>query len=376
MTPGRHRTALQLALAAYVTGLAVHVLPDGGPQPADLALVLLGGLAWAWRGPAQPLPAGPARWLLLLAVWAAVVDLGHALVLRDASFATGPLPWLHATAAVAILTSVAQILGVDKALRVTTHAVLAGLVITALAAALLVPRAGLRPPALFHNPSQFGYFTLCCAAVVSLARARRAVGPVVHAVGLGASALLTAWSTSRAAQAGLVLLLLLEPLRTVRGALTLLGLLAMGLAVPPLRDEVLRLNAHGQAQVPEHLAILPTERGLERLWTQPWHFLLGAGAGGHARFVAADVRPAEVHNSLMHLAFSYGLPGLLLAGLAVAALARGQGGLAAMTLAPVLVYGLVHNGTRFRAFWLVVALVAAVRPVRASPASSRPEGLA
>ena len=83
------------------------------------------------------------------------------------------------------------------------------------------------------------------------------------------------------------------------------------------------------------------------------YLVLGAGQGATERFDTEG----EVHSTPGTLIFSYGLPGSVLFVLFLWNIVGGDAVRSTLLLAPLLAYGLVHNGLRFPWFWLAVCVI-------------------
>jgi len=351
-------------LFLWVALLPVRPGSEGGVQPADavllvLLLLLLRRPSIAFAGPGL---TATVRWLVLLAGWALLVDGTWLLATGTRDLLLGPFAFVHGALCFAVLGSAAQVLGVARFGRCVASGLTLGLLVV-LAGCLLTSRGpSLRMASWFADPNQLAYFALCMAAISSLLRDQGQMPPTLHLLVWPAAASLVLLSASRAGMAGLCVLMLVEFTRFPRALLVFLVLGAVVLSVPAVRHSVLTSSEVRNEHLGSRITQLIENRGYQRLVDHPEHLLLGSGGGYHERFASqphlAPWTRVEIHSSFFYLAFCYGLIGVALALLAWASFAAEDGWLALSSLGPALVYGIAHNGLRFRAFWLLVVVVA------------------
>lgn len=348
------------ALFLYVALLPFYLGDSGGLQWCDAALLPLAATLW-WPNKTglAPNPRTISLFrggVLLLTLWTTAVNSLWFTAYGSSDFVVASASIVHGLLVICLVTDAWRLLGHEATMRVLGLGGLAGLILSALALPFCELTATGRATALFNNPNQLGYFALCACGLVCIARHQRALGWQHHLLGLCVAGLLILLSLSKAAMAGFAFLILFEFIRSPRivcaGALIVLaGSLLLTLA--PGRNPshlVQRSDADDNME----------SRGYPRLWLQPEHLLLGAGDGRFERFPVAFGKHREMHSTFGNFLMSYGLLGTVLALVVVAAAIRGAPFLGLVSLCPIALYGLTHNGLRSRAAWLVLAAVACV----------------
>lgn len=359
----KRKLALQLCVFLYVFLLAAYRGEPGGPQLGDVALASLFAVVTWWPRDALALaPPKPSRLpevhriFALATVWTLVVNAIAAAWTGQPSLLYATIPYVHAWLALALLGEVAGALGSQTLLRTLAYGALAALALAVVRAAVDDSQIKSRFGAGFADPNQLGYFAILAASIVCAAHHVLAVrvGPAL--VGCVAAGWLVVLSASRSALLGFVTLGVLTfvraPLWTIIGGIAAaLGSLVVEHtawdALPTRSTEVTTNLLERQIQM----------RGYTRVVEHPGYLLFGAGEGAFERFLE-DGLAIELHNSVGSWLFSYGAVGVVLLSIAVATLLRGFALTGGVLLAPAFVYGLGHQGLRFRALWLLVAAVA------------------
>ena len=335
-----------------------YVLPSGLPQPSDWVL-LIGVALFAVELTLRPLLSRAIVWMVQPLFWFVSYSWGITVVwagiLGDASLLLNPLYYtFNGLVVLAGLVATEKYgLVVVRTLVGTLTMVLVGL------AAVLLLRVDLgfgRATLFFNNPNQLGYFGLLALCIVGLSYREQVVGSWSAVVGVGASVLLVLASQSKAAMAasllGLVLFLLPRP--KLGTGLMIAGLAALLLALPQgsvvLSQGLERMALIG-ADADDSLA----GRGYDRIVQHPEYLIFGAAEGAFWRF--SSQVDGELHSSIGTLLFAYGIPGTV----AIANLAWRLWKVARWRvawLAPAMLYGLTHQGLRFRWFWVLLMMIA------------------
>lgn len=377
MRPGR-RFVRELARrpALVVWGLVVvatpfYVLASGLPQPSNALLLPLVPLAlWGWNGRLDARFVRVIRPLAWFTVWVCLVNYGWALAVgkwtAHESYTIFPLYYVFNLTSFTIALILYHRHG-ELALRVTIYAVFVAVAIQVVASFAFVTTE-LRNALFFNNANQLGYYALVAASLIALAQRRLKLGVVPASAGITACAYLAVMSASRAALAGIavlvVLLVFANPRVILVASLAAVGLVAAGGPIARAIDNVqVRVQRESRLGFAE-------ERGYDRLWTYKQHLLIGAGEGDFARFVDDPRAAREIHSSFATLLFSYGVLGAGLFLAFLARLVRGADLRLSLMLLPTLGFTLSHQGLRFTSLWVLLGVFVALKVVRPPPEAS------
>jgi hypothetical protein len=247
----------------------------------------------------------------------------------------------------------------ERLLWFTGNAVLAALLAQA-AIALMFGGGGGRATVLFNNPNQLGYFALLSINILFLLHRGGYVTTLSLAVGGVAASYLALISASKAALAGIALIALVGSL--VRLRTLVMVAIVFGLTftlVEPMRDAVDQTIARFEN---DQSASLAEERGYDRIADYPQYWLLGSGEGAYNRFRDdTSLGAHEIHSSMGTLFFCYGAVGSLIFATFVFGVMRGSGFRAWLLILPSVAYGMAHQGLRTTLFWVLLAMVVALR---------------
>lgn len=368
-TPSTPSRAMLTVWSGFLLTLPHYYFDSGGLQPADgLLLLLLALLAVSWSlGAGLRLSAAYRPFLAAYAVflfYVALVNASWSLALTDPAPVIFAAYYVYGFLLLSLFLLLYSTYG-DRFLVVTYWSLLAALVPVILVT--LGQLTAARPTGTLNNPNQLGYFavlvpTLMCTLPLKRRTARHDLADVSAWVGAGFLVLASASIGAAAAYgAGAVIVLLLR-LRNPRvllvapiGILIVLHFGSPWFALDSTAARVDRVQAHSEGGIgPAWLQ----ERGYDRIRHHPEHLVLGAGEGADSRFGPYLQQEGELHSSIGTLVFSYGVIGAVLFALPLVRLVRRGGGLHVLMLAPAFVYGLSHQGLRFRLFWLLLAAVA------------------
>lgn len=352
------------ALSVFLVAGMFYVGPSGMPQPADfLFMVVAAFLFW----PAMGLKiAHGDHAAAALVVWVVVVNgtwyivSGESEFIKFASFYAfnflvfisfayvyeqhGPLAarWFRLSIIAALLMQFSILAGGGDTFRALGS---------------------------FNNPNQLGYWSLLLLATY---------GVIIHdrklsLIDLGVVAL-ALWicmqSLSRAAIAPAVVIflifLLLHPARKYVRAILACGIVSVlfilsfqggitnYISKVQTFDGIERRYSKTDKRQRSELEV----RGYDRIWRFPEYNLVGAGEGAEWRFY--EDGGFEVHSSFGVMLFCYGIVGLLLFLFVMYQSLRSTPFLVMAYFAPVLTYGLTHQGLRFSYFWILLGIIAAI----------------
>ena len=334
-----------------------YVVSSGLPQPGDALVVLLFPLALArWDGKFDKATGRMLRALLWFTAWVLVVNLAWAFVQSSWSnpknFLMHPLFYIY-NAAVLISSMILARPDPARFIRLTVDVTLL-MVLFQVAASFFYRTDLYRGTLFFNSPNQLGYYCLLAAVLFAMTQQPLGLSRVRAAVGVTGCAYLSVLSSSRAALAGILVLLLVlvfaNPRTVIIGALLALGLTMLG---GPLSDA---LEASQSRTLNDRHADLgfAEERGYDRIWEYPEYLLTGAGEGDYARFSPEGEAPREIHSSLGTVVFGYGVIGVLLFGTFAIRMVRGGTLRTSIMMIPAVTYTVAHQGLRFTSFWVVV----------------------
>lgn len=363
-------------MATYLFGKMFYVAGQGAAQPADVAIAACFLFLITPRAVVRL--AGVNAFILLLMVWAIVVNLG----------------WLAATANTEFLRSLSYYafnLGILAAVFWTRqkNPRLFDLLmppVTVLAVAVqiyMVTFVGgyFRSAGSFENPNQLAFWALCMLAIWVLSRPGR-----IGLLDLGVAAGLI-WielnSLSRAGIAAMGLLLAVWMFRTLRSTRSRL----IALSAAALAAALLALTPAVSSRLAESEVVMKAEqrmnrerpiseleyRGYDRIFRYVGHIVVGAGEGEKERFLATgNKHTMEIHSTFGTLLFSYGLLGITLFFLFIWRLTRTTNFDRYVYLAPALAYGVTHNGLRFSFFWFMVGMLLSYAVTEGKRAARKP----
>lgn len=361
-----------LLLIAFAAA-PIYLLPSGYPQIGDLVLSLWALLValWAISKNSLSLPSSthPSFYFTILLIYMIISNLSWAVATSDVEFLQ---PALFSTFNLIIFVS-ASVLIASPSSGFRTLALGAAIslaICVATAPFTYIPGTS-RQVFTFNNPNQLGYHVLLCATVFMQTKhslgekTSRLVGVAVVLAGLT----LAAFSNSKAALVAFGVLVAASYWRDRSIALVLFGIIAAALL----------LGTDDESQAARTVARLETlgrdsddsaeGRGYGRILSHPAYLFLGAGEARHDRFSDRPGVAMELHSTIGTVAFSYGIPGLTFFVLGLLSLLRSG---AILQIAPLLLYGLTHQGLRQPLFWISILIAGASSGrIRMSSASLR-----
>jgi O-antigen ligase len=371
----RHPALLVWCL--YVAATPFYVAPNGLPQPGDaLIFLLVPATLFGWNGRLHRTLSRPIKPLLWFIAWVFVVNYGWALILwkwgNFKDYVAYPIFYSFNAMVFFCALVIYQRFG-DLFLRLTTLTVFATVIFQVVASFFFSSKHGFRDSLFFNTPNQLGYYALLAACILVLTQRRLNFGLLKAACGVTGCAYLAMLSTSRAALAGIAILMFLllfsNPKLIIAASLAAIALTTVGGPVARAIDDAQRRGIESRDSG------FAEERGYDRLWKFKEHLLLGAGEGDHRRFdTRTDAR--EIHSSAAGVLFSYGVVGAVLFVLFVVRLVRGSALRLSIMLIPTLVYTIAHQGLRFTMLWVLLATFVALKLPAVVKAARTPRGRA
>jgi hypothetical protein len=238
------------------------------------------------------------------------------------------------------------------------------------AVSFVFSRGSMRGEVLFNNPNQLGYYAMLSASILMMAHRRVGLTTVPLTVGMLAAAYLSLFSASRAALAGLVILLAIGFLSRLRSML-IAAVLAVPIIFSSPFDAAIERTQDRVAN-DDSLGFFE-ERGYDRISAHPEYLVMGAGEGGFKRFEdSTAIGSHEMHSAYGTILFSYGIVGCVLFIVLCVQLVRGAPLRLMLMLLPAASYSVTHQGLRFTLLWVLLAfpmLMQAGRARAARPAA-------
>jgi hypothetical protein len=373
-------------VALFVLGTAIYIFPMGAIQPGHylaLIIVVIGASFIRLQSLNQS-----DKWLMALGVYTLLINGYYYVTLQHTEFLSSIVYWGYN---IALFIALSHILMVSQKLRALlpyVFLICIGLILALWSVGYLrTDIQNLRFIGQFNDPNQMGhwllcaflslwlladkgflnnrYFQLACLLIVTLlisaAGSRSATfGLIPLAVGF----IWLRFFKEKTALAKPVLLIVLA--LAVAGMVAVLGAKVNKHAVAIEAQNALSQEMPLQRMFKTEWEVEAKRRGYLRPIDYPQYLLFGAGHGDEARFNS----PYEIHASFMGVFFYYGIVGLtLFFGFLYQIFKRLSLPEAVMLSAP-FVYGLFTYGLRTPIFWVLMAIVVAVRPVSLNSSSS------
>lgn len=349
----------ELALwLAFLLLTPFYAWRSGLPQPADGVLVAL--LVYlAWKG-LPPLPrALRASFVAILtfATYAALVNLTWGVLLIDYEVrkvgAIGFAAFYLFNALVfGICVILYQRIGV-RFVAVTAWGAAAALLMQLVLFAVRGDSGLFREKLYFNNPNQLGYYALLSAAIVAFAYQRARMPIVFAGAALATATLFAASSLSKAALIGTAVMAGVAAIRKPVLVIVTAMLLLVGVGLRNPSELVERVSFRMQDMGRQGDDTLEG-RGYSRIELHPQYLALGAGEVGHDRH--GDFG-GELHSSWATVLFSYGVVGTAALLVFFWHALRHLRPLDWLFPLPIFVYGITHQGLRFRLFWVFIGLM-------------------
>lgn len=207
----------------------------------------------------------------------------------------------------------------------------------------------------FNNPNQLGYWALLVCTLFFVVTNRLSFLNYLRAFVYMASLFMAVLSLSKAAMAGIVILLGLFYLRKPVYLVVAIPLMLVAVGYLLQSDSILVENVQNRvATLGEQDDDSLAGRGYDRIWLNPQYLLLGAGEGYFHRFIS--FWSGELHSIWGTMLFCYGFVGLTLFLILLVRILKVAGWGYFMFLIPIFAYGITHQGLRTPLFWVCLAV--------------------
>jgi hypothetical protein len=350
----------------FVATIPIYVGESGMPQPGNALIFLIVPLALArWDNRLDRSPLRALLALLVFTAWVCVVNFTWAAItakFNTRDYLIFPIYYIFNAAVLLAALLIYRRVG-DLFLRATTYSVLVAVgyqVITSFVYSSSLYRDAL----FFNNPNQLGYWALLAACLIALTQKRLKIGLLVSGIGITGCAYLAILSASRAALAGIAILLILQvfsnPRLIIAGVIAAVGITSVG---GPLSGAIDASQRRAELEDQKAAGGFVVERGYDRLWEYKEYLLLGAGEGDLTRFTDQPEKAHEIHSSAATVLFSYGIVGAVLFLMFMWRVVAGASLRYTLILVPTLAYAIAHQGLRFTMLWVLVAIFIAQKPV-------------
>jgi hypothetical protein len=356
-----------VAWVLYLLLIPLYVFHSGLPQPGDAFVFILVPIVLArWNGKLSRDMRTVVRALIWFTLWVCCVDCAWA-VITGSFVAFGPetfllYPVYYIYNALIFLVALVMYRRYGELfLRVTLSAITATVFVQTVSS-VVFRSAAARNSVFFNNPNQLGYYALLVATLIALTHRRLQLRLVTLSIVLVCCGWLAVTSASRAAVAGIAVLLVL--LLFSNPKVIVVACFAAIIAVSWAGATAEELDASQERVLNYQRRTNHTfleERGYDRIWRNEEYLLLGAGEGGLPRFDTAFVKSMELHSSPGTILFSYGLVGSILFLVFAWRMIRGARLRLVITLLPPLLYTGAHQGLRFTMLWIIFAVFIALK---------------
>ena len=224
-----------------------------------------------------------------------------------------------------------------------------------------------RSPLFFNNPNQLGYYALLGGTVLTLIASKIRINLLFQMTAYFSFGLLCLVSSSKAAMAGALLLILFAFVN--QGLLNIKQMIAIGLVVlignyfianVQLGKELFSYSTSRFETIGESGDDSAEGRGYDRIVNNPEYLLLGAGEGGYYRFATA-IKLHEIHSTFGTVLFSYGVIGFYLFITFLFQIYKGGRLFNFLYSLPAFIYSITHQGLRSTLFWILLAVVCIMR---------------
>lgn len=348
--------------AIYLIVQPFYVFPKGMPQPSDVLALLIFGVCFVRDGIGVPARVRASRALIAFVAWVFLVSAYWIVAVAGSGDGASDdirvwrFPLFHFFNLIFFVGLIALFRRYGtRAFSWTFWGTQASLGLQVAAAFWTSLNVQQRATLYFENPNQLGYYALLAATLLVLCGKRCNAPSVAVVAGLLAAAFLNSLALSKAAGLGVLMLIgflvVRRPLVVVAMGIVLFAALQLGL-LDGLAARIEWRFAGLGSDVDDSF----DARGYDRLLLFPRYLVFGAGEGATSRFGLN--MSGELHSIVGTLVFSYGIIGFwLFARFTIYAL-RMVPGLDLLTLVPIAMYGLTHQGLRFRPFWVVLSVVA------------------
>ena len=353
----------------YLITSPFYVFPNGGPQPADLILIL--AMFPVLASLFIHLKTKKISTIYIVGVLFVLTTIGINLInyhfFPDRRFLLTSLIYPYNFLIFIFVTWLFQ-RDFEKAKIFTFYGILATIIIQFIVVYFTdFGRIGYRETGAFGNPNQFAYWVLLTAAMLLFLKRGEKLTPVDWGM-LAVLLLLQSLALSKAGIiAHMIMMISIFFTKQVSKKTYLVILLALSLTmfyalfnpnnityitdrIEPLKNVITRLQGIGTEADDS-----PEARGYYRIIEHPIYTLLGSGEGAFYRFNDEGYN-RELHSGIATIIFSYGLLGSTLFTLFLGLIHYKQPWYYILLFAPMLLYGLTHQNFRFAHFWIFLGI--------------------
>lgn len=219
-----------------------------------------------------------------------------------------------------------------------------------------------RESLFFNNPNQLGYYALLYGTILVYLSGTVNLALGFQIAGYLAFLYLCLLSSSKAAMAGSIVLVLVSSVNkgalNVKHVLVILILIFIGNYF--ITNTEIGSNLYNYAFNRFYTIGYSRDdsvegRGYDRMLNDPEYMILGAGEGGYYRFDTL-LYSGEIHSSFGTILFCYGILGFSLFVLFLLRVFKYSTLLDFIYFIPVIVYSITHQGLRATPFWVLLAL--------------------
>ncbi len=231
------------------------------------------------------------------------------------------------------------------------------------ALSFIVGSTSSRNALFFNNPNQLGYYALLSGSLlVYLVRAVK-LPMLFQLTSYFSFFYLTLLSSSKAALAGSLILIVLAVLNqgiiNIKQLFVLLVAIGIGsyfvfnneLGSKLFKYSLARFETIGESKDDSYEG-----RGYDRILNNPGYMVTGAGEGGYYRFDTA-VKEGEIHSSFGSLLFCYGVVGFFLFMRFLLSIFKGSSASELLYFLPIAAYSITHQGLRDSLFWVFLGVI-------------------
>lgn len=372
--PGRQQWGWDEVLwVAAMMSFPFYFGPKGGIQISSVILAMLfAALISRTAREGISLPRGGRLLLGIFAVfflWSLLVNFSWVIVLSDPEPLIFPAYYIfNGFVLFAVLAMYAN--HGTRFVEITRWALLASIALQFILSFMFANR-GFREMLFFNSANQLGYYALICCSIFSLPvnSSKKLVSQIPWVAGMLMCLWLATLSLSKAATLSCAIFLLLSsirrPIQLLIAASVAIGLVATAWDQVGHRVENLLVRYESLGDRGEEGSDDNAEgRGYDRIWLYPEMVVLGAGEGGNYRWsetAVAQMRGGttkmELHSSIGTIMFSYGIPGMLLAGAFFLSVLRPAFFFILPFALPELAYSFTHMSLRFVMTWVYFAML-------------------
>lgn len=222
--------------------------------------------------------------------------------------------------------------------------------------------ASSRAVLFFNNPNQLGYYALLMLSLFTVLPSWFRHYKPTMVLTIIMTSYLVLLSNSRAALAGIIVLIVIilikEGIKFKTSAFilifALIALLPIFFESDFFQQYLTSLEVRNQRH--ENTSISQAQiRGYDRMWIHPEYLIYGAGEGKYDRF--DSYHNLEMHSGIGTIIFSYGIAGFVLFVIFLYQTVKHGLFLNLMLISPILIYNLTHQGLRNSLLWIIFATI-------------------